>query len=113
MMKEIDLGMQCGRRLSSLDGFVRYPVYVFVGDKHHTHGVVMPDFPGCFSGADDWQDLPHKIQEAIELWCESENRTLPEPTPLEKLAHDPEYVGGVWMVIDVDVTKLEIRRSAK
>jgi len=108
-VKEIDLGLLCGRRLSNLDGFVRYPVYVFVGDKH-SHGVIVPDFPGCCSGANDWQDLPDMIQDAIELWCEGENMDLPEPTPLEKLANDPDYVGGVWMVIDVDVTKLEIRR---
>jgi hypothetical protein len=53
------------------------------------------------------------IQEAIELWCEGDDLELPEPTPLEKLARDPKYVGGVWMVIDVDITKLEIRRSAE
>jgi hypothetical protein len=74
---------------------------------------MLPDFPGCFSGADEWQDLPGMIQEAIELWCEGENMTLPEPTPLKKLANDPEYVGGVWIMIDVDITKLEIHRSAK
>ncbi|MGZ4993028.1 MAG: type II toxin-antitoxin system HicB family antitoxin [Methylobacter sp.] len=35
---------------------------------------------------------------------------MPEPTPLEELANDPDYFGGVWMVIDVDITKLDIRR---
>ena len=35
-----------------------YPVYVHPGDADHAHGVTFPDFPGCFSAADDWSDLP-------------------------------------------------------
>jgi len=34
-----------------------YPVYVQVGDKKHAHGIEFPDFPGCFSAADDWQEI--------------------------------------------------------
>ena len=34
-----------------------YPVYVHVGDKKHAHGIEFPDFPGCFSAADDWQEI--------------------------------------------------------
>jgi len=30
-----------------------YPVYVHLGDETHAHGVTIPDFPGCFSAADD------------------------------------------------------------
>jgi predicted RNase H-like HicB family nuclease len=86
-----------------------YPVYVHVGDKEHAHSAIVPDFPGCYSAADDWQDLPRMIQEAIELWCEGEELELPEPTPLEKLLNDPEYVGGVWLLIDIDTSKLETK----
>jgi predicted RNase H-like HicB family nuclease len=43
-----------------------YPVYVHVGDADHAHGVTFPDFPGCFSAADDWSDLPAAVQEAVE-----------------------------------------------
>jgi len=34
-----------------------YPIYVHVGDKKHAHGIEFPDFPGCFSAADDWQEI--------------------------------------------------------
>lgn len=83
-----------------------YPVYVHVGDENHAHGVTIPDFPGCFSAADAWEDLPAKIQEAIEVACEGEEGKIPVPTPLEKLVRDPNYTGGVWMLVDVDVSRL-------
>lgn len=86
-----------------------YPVYVHVGDATHAHGVTIPDFPGCFSAADEWQDLPRMIQEAVELWCEGQDIELPQPTSLEQLMRDPEYEDGVWMLVDVDTTRLETK----
>ena len=86
-----------------------YPVYVHPGDVAHAHGVTMPDLPGCFSAADDWQDLPRMVQEAVEVWCMGEDLDLPEPTALEKLVSNVEFTGGVWMLIDIDVTRLDTR----
>jgi predicted RNase H-like HicB family nuclease len=90
-----------------------YPVYVHPGDSVHAHGVTMPDFPGCFSAADDWQDLPRMVQEAVEVWCMGEDLDLPEPTALEKLTSNVEFSGGVWMLIDIDVTKLDTRANQR
>ncbi len=86
-----------------------YPVYVHIGDENHAHSVTMPDFPGCFSAADNWQDLPKMTQEAIELWCEGEEKELPKPSPLEALVNHPDYTDGVWLLIDIDVSKLETK----
>ena len=86
-----------------------YPVYVHPGDETHAHGVTIPDFPGCFSAADHWEDLPANIQEAIEVWCEGEDVDLPAPTPLESLVKQPEYQDGVWMLIDIDLARLPTR----
>lgn len=86
-----------------------YPVYIHVGDANHAHSATIPDFPGCFSAADDWQDLPRMIQEAIELWCEGQNLELPKPSALEQLLNNADYVEGVWLLIDVDVTKLDTK----
>ena len=49
------------------------------------------------------------IQEAIELWCEGKNLELPKPTALDVLVNDPDYGDGVWLLVDVDVAKLETR----
>ena len=86
-----------------------YPVYVHLGDEQHAHGVTIPDFPGCFSAADEWQDLPAMIQEAIELWREGQELELPKPSCLETLAKNSEYDGGIWMLIDIDTSKLETK----
>ena len=71
-----------------------YPVYVHVGNAHEAHGVTFPDFPGCFSAADEWADLPAAIQEAVQAHFHGEPETVPPPTPLEQLAKHPDYQGG-------------------
>jgi predicted RNase H-like HicB family nuclease len=83
-----------------------YPVYVHLGDDEHAHGVTFPDFPGCFSAADTWDDLPRMMQEAVEVYFEDEPGDIPPPTPLEALARDPAYAGGIGLLADLDLTKL-------
>lgn len=83
-----------------------YPMYVHLGDENHSHGVTMPDFPGCFSAADDWEDLPSMIHEAVELHFEGEDLPIPEPSSLDQLAKDPQYQDGVWLMVDIDLSKL-------
>ena len=87
-----------------------YPVYVHPGDERHTHGVTFPDFPGCFSAADDWADLPRLIQEAVEVYFEGEAGDIPPPTPLEVLARDPAYADGIWLLVDIDLERVNPRR---
>lgn len=84
-----------------------YPIYVHVGDEKHAHGIEFPDFPGCFSAADDWQDINRMAQEAVECHMSGENLPVPAPTALEKLVADPEYAGGVWMLVDLDVSRID------
>lgn len=86
-----------------------YPVYVYLGDEKHAHGVAIPDFPGCFSGADEWDNLPRMIQEAVEVYFEGEDMEIPAPTPLEQVARNPEYAGGVWMLVDIDLARVNTK----
>ncbi len=83
-----------------------YPVYIHAGDEQHAHGITVPDFPGCFSAADHWDDIPAKVQEAIELYCEDEDMDLPAPTSLDRLIGNADHQGGTWMVVDIDTTRL-------
>lgn len=85
-----------------------YPVYIHVGDAKHAHGVVFPDFEGCFSAADKWEELPEKIQEAAEAYF-YDGAPVPAPSKLEKLAKKSEYQGGVWMLADINVSKLSTK----
>lgn len=86
-----------------------YPVYLHLGDETQAHGITIPDFPGCFSAADSWEELPRMIQEAVEVYFEGEEMEVPTPTPIEQLANDPAYEGGAWMLVDIDLSKLSTR----
>jgi len=78
-----------------------YPVYVHLGDASHAHGVTFPDFPGCFAAADGWDDLPGAIQEAVQAHFYGEPDAVPPPTPLDQLAGDARFQGGVWLLVDL------------
>jgi len=41
--------------------------------------------------------MPHGGREAAH----------PAPTALEKLAADPRYEGGVWMLVDLDLSRID------
>ncbi len=73
-----------------------YPVYVHVGNEREAHGVTFPDFPGCFSAAD-------------EAHFHGEPEAVPPPTPLDRLVKDPEYQGGVWLLADIDLSRIETK----
>ena len=83
-----------------------YPVYVHVGNETEAHGVLFPDFAGCHSAADTWDALPAAIQEAVEAHFHGEPGAVPAPTPLEQLANHPDYQGGVWMLADIDLSRI-------
>ncbi|RLA39633.1 MAG: HicB family protein [Gammaproteobacteria bacterium] len=83
-----------------------YPVYVHKGDDTHAHGAELPDFPGCFSAVDNWGDLPSAIQEAVEVYCEGEDMSLPEPSEI-----DDRDDGGMWIFVDIDLGKLDTRKQ--
>lgn len=86
-----------------------YPVYVHQGDENHAHGITIPDFPGCFSAADNWDDLPRMVQEAVELYCDGEDMTIPAPSSLDALQGDEQYQDGIWVMIDIDIDHLETK----
>lgn len=86
-----------------------YPVYVHMGNAKEAHGVTFPDFPGCFSAADEWAGLPAAIQEAVQAHFHGEPEAVPSPTPLEKLANHPDYQGGVWLLADIDLSRIDTK----
>ena len=77
-----------------------YPVCVHQ-DGDGALGATIPDFPGCFSGADDWSSLRHNVREAVQLYCAGDGRNMPKRSCLEDLRDRPEYAGGMWALVDV------------
>jgi len=86
-----------------------YPAYVHLGDDDHAHGVTLPDFEGCFTAADEYSDIPKNVQTAIELHFEGEDFDLPVPSDVKELEVTGRYTDGVWLLVDVDVSRLESR----
>jgi len=86
-----------------------YPIYVHPGDAEHAHGVTIPDFPGCFSAADNWDELPAMVQQAIELYCDGEEMELPTPSSLEQLMKNEDYHEGIWIMLDINISKLNLK----
>lgn len=86
-----------------------YPIYVHKGDESHAHGLTIPDFSGCFSAADNWDDISIKVQEAVELYCEDEDMLIPAPSSLDDLVKSPDYKGGIWMMLDINLSKLNTK----
>jgi predicted RNase H-like HicB family nuclease len=63
-------------------------------DEGRAYGMTFPDAPGCFSAADEADDIFSMATEALELWAEGmrdEGIALPEPRELWALRKDPEW----------------------
>lgn len=90
-----------------------YPGYVHIGDATHAHGVALPDLPGCHAAADEWCQLPAAVQEAVEAHCHGGLEVVAPPTSIETLAAVPDYQGGVWMLFEVDMTRIAMHAESR
>jgi len=85
-----------------------YPVYVHK-DPDSAYGLTFPDFPGCFSAADEMKDLPRMAQEAVEVHFEGEDMPIPGPSAPEDWQNDERFQEGYWMLVDIDLSKISTR----
>ncbi|MBG0800996.1 type II toxin-antitoxin system HicB family antitoxin [Methylocystis sp. H4A] len=63
-------------------------------DEHSAYGMSFPDAPGCFSAADEIEDIFAMASEALELWAEGmreDGLPIPEPRDFEDLRNDSEW----------------------
>ena len=81
---------------------LQYPVLIEQGDENTAWGIIVPDLPGCFSAADNQEDILNNTREAILLHL-SEMEDLPVPSSLADIEPDGMFIGFV----DVDISKLE------
>lgn len=87
---------------------MRYPVVVHK-DPKSDYGVTVPDLPGCFSAGDTLDEALHAAVEAIECHLEgllADSEPIPSPQMIEVHQNNPDYHGGVWALVTVDLTKL-------
>lgn len=82
-----------------------YPAYVHK-DADSSYGVTFPDFPGCFSAADELAGLPRAAQEAVEVHFDGEDLPIPKPSAPEKWSADERFQDGYWLLVDIDLSKV-------
>lgn len=76
-------------------------------DGDSAYGVTLPDFPGCFSGADTLEAVPAAVQEAVELWAEGEKIDPPTPSTFDDVAKLEAAKDGMLMLVDVSFDFLD------
>ena len=87
---------------------MRYPVVIHK-DPESDYGVTVPDLPGCFSAGGTMDEALQEVVEAIETHLEGmllDGESVPAPKAIEDHQSNPDYAGGVWALVTVDITKL-------
>ncbi len=90
-------------------GVMRYPIVIETGDETTPFGVIVPDLPGCFSAGHSIENAMDNARESIELRMEKMLRdgiTIPEPVSIETHRDNPEFVGWLWAILEIDLSKL-------
>jgi predicted RNase H-like HicB family nuclease len=85
-----------------------YPLYVD-HDEGSAYGGTFPDIPGCFTAADELADLPRMAQEAVEAHFEGENTAIPAPSMIDRWKDHPNYKGGYWLMVDIDLEQVNAK----
>ncbi|HEN8800362.1 type II toxin-antitoxin system HicB family antitoxin [Pseudomonas sp. CM27] len=85
---------------------MKFPV-VLHKDAGSDYGVTVPDVPGCFSAGATVAQALDNVHEALALHFEglvADREALPQPREVDVHVANPDYEGGVWAVVDFDVT---------
>jgi predicted RNase H-like HicB family nuclease len=93
---------------------MRIAMTYFIGlvhkEKDSSFGVQFPDLPGCFSAADEMDDVIANAAEALSLWAEDE--ALPTPRDIGALTADSSVAADLAQgafLISVPVTENDTR----
>jgi len=82
-------------------------------DAESTYGVTIPDIPGCFSHGESIEQAIQNTRDAIcnhvELMFEIGESVNIVVSNIDDLMNNPDYQGGVWLLVDVDMEKLDTR----
>lgn len=85
---------------------MKFPV-VLHKDADSDYGVIVPDVPGCFSAGSTVAQAFENVKEALSLHYEglvADGDPLPQVHEIDDHLDNPDYAGGVWGVVEFDVT---------
>ena len=89
---------------------MRYPIAIEIGSETTAFGVVIPDFPGCFSAGDTLDDAMLGAEEAAAAWIDAvldAGGAIPAPTSLDTVRKSATYEGWSFGVISLDPALLD------
>lgn len=87
---------------------MRFPIVIHK-DRDSDYGVTVPDLPGCFSAGETTDEALSNAMEAIECHIEGllvDGESIPTPDTVERYCAEKRFSGGVWALVEVDVSKL-------
>ncbi|MGI0120159.1 type II toxin-antitoxin system HicB family antitoxin [Zooshikella sp. RANM57] len=85
---------------------MKYPVVLHTDDGIN-YGVTVPDIPGCFSAGEGIEEALQEAVEAIEGHLEilvEDGEQVPVATAINKHQANSDYEGGIWALVEVDIT---------
>ncbi len=85
---------------------MKFPV-VLHKDADSGYGVIVPDVPGCFSAGHTAAEAFENVKEALSLHYEglvADGEPLPQVHEVDVHIDNPDYAGGVWGMIEFDIT---------
>ncbi len=88
---------------------MRYVVVIHKEPKSD-FGVTVPDLPGCFSAGVTMDGALEAAREAIECHLEGllkDEEPIPARSGADHHIKNSEFEGGIWAIVDVDLSKLE------
>lgn len=83
-----------------------YPI-IMHKEEGTAYGIIIPDFPGCYTAGDTLKEALANVQEAIELYMEGEDMAPPAPSALENVLALEDARDGAVLLVDVDMSFLE------
>ncbi len=85
---------------------MKFPL-VLHKDPDSDYGVTVPDVPGCFSAGATVAEALENVKEALALHFEglvADGEALPQAQQIDVHIGNPDFAGGVWAVVEFDVT---------
>ena len=87
---------------------MQFPIVIHK-EETSDYGVTVPDLPGCFSAGHTLEDAVVSAHEAVACHIEgllTDGESIPVRSPIDNHQANHEYEGGVWALVDVDISKL-------
>jgi len=93
---------------------MKFPIVIHK-DTESDFSVTVPDLPGCFSAGSTIEEAIDMSSEAIECHLEGiliDNEPIPTVSAIEQHQLNEDFEGGIWAIIEVDLSKLSIQTKS-